>query len=204
MQPALVYAYLAMARFVRSSEIELGARGRVQALRLRDVAQAHLQESWRMQWIDLGLAEAAMVLALFETSAHPQHDDANADTALLLLDKIIETLQLTGLDARDHDTLDHSTGVPTVAEGHIPLKRCECTSAPADGTSSWAFQPAWDPLWSAEEVRAEETRRLCWSALVLVANHTVARVAEQRKPLGLFLADSSHVRTHDPRNINPN
>ena len=35
MQPALVYAYLAMARFMRSSEIELGARGRVQALRLR-------------------------------------------------------------------------------------------------------------------------------------------------------------------------
>lgn len=194
-----MYAYLAMAKFVRSSEIELGARGRAQALRLRDVAQAHLQESWNMQWVDLGLAEAALVLALFETSAHPQHDDANADAALVLLDKIIETLQLTVLDARDHDTLDHSTGVPTVAHGHTPLKkRCECTTAPADGTSSWSFQPAWDSLWSAEEARAEETRRLCWSALVLVANHTVARAAEQREPLCLFLIDSSNVR-HDSR-----
>lgn len=152
-----------------------------------------------MQWIDLGLAEAAMVLALFETSAHPQHDDASADSALLLLDKIIETLQLTGLDARDHHTLDHSSGVPTVAQGHIPLKRCECPSAPADGTSSWAFQPAWDPHWSAEEIRAEETRRLCWSALVLVANHTVARAAEQREPLGLFLVNSSNVRTQESK-----
>jgi len=194
MQPALVYAYLAMAKFVRSSEIELGACGRVQALKLRDVAKAHLQESWNMQWIDLGLAEAAMVLALFETSAHPQHDDASADAALVLLDKIVETLQLTVLDARDHDTLEHSTGVPTVAHGHT-LKRCECTAGPADGTSSWSYQPAWDPLWSAEEVRAEETRRLCWSALVLVANHTVARAAEQREPLCLFLIDSSNVRT---------
>ena len=205
MQPALVYAYLAMARFVRSSEIELGARGRVQALRLRDMAQAHLENSLNIQWIDLGLAEAAMVLALFETSAHPQHDDAHADTALVLLDKIIETLRLTEIDAADHDTLDHSSGVPTVAQAP-PLKRCECTSnpnaaqtpAPADGTvtSSWAFQPAWDPNWSAEEIRAEETRRLCWSALVLVANHTVARAAEQREPLGLFLIDSSNVRAH--------
>ncbi|KAF8267650.1 hypothetical protein EI94DRAFT_1700825 [Lactarius quietus] len=192
MQPALVYAYLAMARFVRSSEIELGARGRAQALRLRDMAQVHLQESWNMHWIDLGLAEAAMVLALFETSAHPQHDDTQADAALVLLDKIIETLNLTGLDARDHDTLDHSSGVPTVAQGVTPLKRCECPSAGAESTSSWAFQPAWDPLWSAEEIRAEETRRLCWSALVLVANHTVARAAEQRDPLPLFLVESSN------------
>ena len=195
MQPALVYAYLAMAKFVRSSEIELGASGRAHALRLRDAARVHLRESWNMQWIDLGLAEAAMVLALFETSAHPQHDDGSAETALILLDKIIGTLQLTGLDARDHDTLDHSSGVPTVAQGHPPLKRCECSAAPtADSTSSWSFQPAWDPLWSAEEVRAEETRRLCWSALVLVANHTVARAAEQRDPLCLFLIDSSNVR----------
>ena len=183
-----------MAKFVRSSEIELGASGRAQALTLRDEAQVRLRASWNMSWIDLGLAEAAMVLALFETSAHPQHDDGSADTALVLLDKIVETLQLTGLDARDHDTLDHSSGVPTVAQGHPPLKRCECSAAPADDTSSWSFQPAWDPLWSAEEVKAEETRRLCWSALVLVANHTVARAAEQRDPLGLFLIDSSNVR----------
>lgn len=142
-----------------------------------------------------------MVLALFETSAHPQHDDTNADNALALLDKIIETLQLTGLDARDHDTLDHSSGVPTVAQGHPPLKRCECSAAPADGTSSWSFQPAWDPLWSAEEIRAEESRRLCWSALVLVANHTVARAAKQREPLCLFMIDSSNVRMHDGKNI---
>ncbi|KAH9059019.1 hypothetical protein EDB87DRAFT_1577936 [Lactarius vividus] len=171
--PNLIDTRTPMAKFVRSSEIELGVCGRLQALKLRDVAKTHLQESWEMQWIDLGLAEAAM------------------DAALLLLDKIIQTLQLTVLDARDHDTLDHSTGVPTVAHGHS-FKRCECTAAPADNTSSWSFQPPWDPLWSADEVRAEETRRLCWSALVLVANHTVARAAEQREPLCLFLIESSN------------
>lgn len=39
----------------------------------------------------------------------------------------------------------------------------------------------------------EETRRLCWSALMLVASHTSACVANDRKPLQLFLTDSSNV-----------
>jgi len=164
-------------------------------LRLRDVAQAHLQESLNLQWIDLGLAEAAMVLALFETSAHPQYHDANVEAALISLDKIIEALRLTTLDARDPDTLDHSTGVPTVANPRPPPKQCECTMSPADGsTSTLSFQPVWDPSWTEAEVKSEETRRLCWSALILVANHTAARAAEQRQPVDLFLVDPSNFR----------
>lgn len=196
MQPALVYGCLAMAKLTRSSEIELGASGRAHALGLRSAAQAHLRESWNVQWVDLGLAEAAMVLALFETSAHPQHDDASVEAALILLDKIIEALQLTTLDARDPDTLDHSTGVPTVSNPRSPPKQCECAdtaSSPADGPNTWSFQPTWDPLWTEAEVKSEETRRLCWSALILVSNHTAARAAEQREPLNLFLVDPSNV-----------
>lgn len=187
MQPGLVFACLALAMLVRSSEIELGASGRTHALRLRDAAQSHLHESWNLQWIDLGLAEAAMVLALFEISAHPQHDDASVEAALILLDKIIEALRLTVIDTCDPDTLDHSTGIPTVAHPRPPLKQCECT------TATWSFPPAWDPSWSEAEVKSEETRRLCWSALILVANHTVARAAEQREPLDLFLVNPSNV-----------
>jgi hypothetical protein len=196
MQPALIYACLAMAKLIRSSEIELGASGRVHALGLRSAAQAHLRESWNIQWLDLGLAEAAMVLALFETSAHPQHDDASVEAALISLDKIIEALQLTTLDARDPDTLDHSTGVPTVSHPRPPPKQCDCAdtaSSPADAPNAWSFQPAWDPLWTEAEVKSEESRRLCWSALILVSNHTAARAAEQREPLNLFLVDPSNV-----------
>lgn len=194
MQPALIYACLAMAKLIRSSEVELGANGRDQALGLRDAAQAHLRESWNIRWVDLGLAEAAMVLALFETSAHPQHDDTSVEAALILLDKIIEALQLTTLDTRDPDTLDHSTGVPTVPNPRPPPKQCDCAAiASSDGSNTWSSQLAWDPLWSEAEVKSEETRRLCWSALILVANHTAARAAEQREPLNLFLVDPSNV-----------
>ncbi|KAH9993527.1 hypothetical protein BJV77DRAFT_349009 [Russula vinacea] len=199
MQPALIYACLAMAKLIRSSEIELGGDGRAHALGLRGAAQEHLRESWSAQWVDLGLAEAAMVLALFETSAHPQHNDASVEAALISLDKIIQTLQLTTLDARDPDTLDHSSGVPTVSSPRPPPKQCNCADtaaavSSADGSNTWSFQPAWNPLWTEAEVKSEETRRLCWSALILVANHTAGRAAEQRDPLDLFLVDPSNFR----------
>jgi hypothetical protein len=197
MQPALVYACLALAMLVRSSEIEFGANGRAHALRLRDAAQSHLHQSWNSQWVDLGLAEAAMVLALFETSAHPQHDDTRVEAALIWLDKIIEALQLTLIDARDPDTLDHSTGVPTVTDARPLPKQCECTTSTGDGSAAWSLLLAWDPLWTEAEVKSEETRRLCWSALILVANHTVARAAEQREALDLFLVNPSNV-CHGP------
>ncbi|KAI9508507.1 hypothetical protein F5148DRAFT_890384 [Russula earlei] len=194
MQPALVYACLAMAMLVRSSEIERGASGRAHALRLRDAARAHLHESWNLQWVDLGLAEAAMVLALFETSAHPQYDDASVEAALILLDKIIAALQLTALDARDPDALDHSTGVPTVMNPRPLPKQCDCDTLPPDSSTTWSLQLAWDSSWTEAEVKSEETRRLCWSALILVANHTAERAAEQRQPLDLFLVDPSNFR----------
>jgi len=59
-----------MSMLIRSSEIERGASGRALALRVRDAAQAHLHESWGLRWIDLGLAEAAVVPSLRYQHTH--------------------------------------------------------------------------------------------------------------------------------------
>jgi hypothetical protein len=64
MQPALVYAGLALATLMKSSELELGAAGRTRAVWLRDAAQTNLEQSLANQWIDLPLAEAALVRRL--------------------------------------------------------------------------------------------------------------------------------------------
>lgn len=61
MQPALVLSALALATLLQSSEIELGEVGRQRALRLRDVAQSHLEASWNTSCVDPALAQAAMV-----------------------------------------------------------------------------------------------------------------------------------------------
>ena len=50
-----------MAMLMRSSETELGAHGRERALWLKNLAQTALESSWNSRWIDLSLAEAALV-----------------------------------------------------------------------------------------------------------------------------------------------
>ncbi|ETW81210.1 hypothetical protein HETIRDRAFT_245172, partial [Heterobasidion irregulare TC 32-1] len=202
-QPSLVLAGLALATLVRSSELELGAAGRHRAIRLRDAAQSALEASSASQWIDLGLAEAAMFLALFETSAHPQYSAARSDSALMFLDNIVASLRLTYLDANDPDPIDYSVaGVPVAHSGDYEVpKRCECINIPLGvpyvaSKESWSFVPAWDSSWSPSDIRKEETRRLCWSALMLAANHTSSCASSypQRKPLDLFLINSANFK----------
>lgn len=61
MQPALLPAALAIAALLQSSEAGYGKEGRDRALRLRDVAQGHLEASLNARWIDDSLAQAAWV-----------------------------------------------------------------------------------------------------------------------------------------------
>ncbi|TFY66432.1 hypothetical protein EVG20_g4654 [Dentipellis fragilis] len=192
--PAFVLAALALATLMQSSEAERGAAGRIRALWLRDAAQAALETAWAAHAVDLGLAEAAFVLALFEASAHPQHTPARAEAALTFLDSIIRVQHLTLLDA--HDPAATSGAHPLSASSPTQRKTCNCTNAPRgsqDGLTL-AFVPAWDPTWTRAERDAEETRRLCWSALMLVADHTVACSALRRPPLDLFLGDSTNFK----------
>ncbi|TFY79931.1 hypothetical protein EWM64_g4083 [Hericium alpestre] len=187
-QPALVYAGLALALLMKASELEGGQRVRDRAVMYRDSAQASLEASWNTNWIDLGLAEAAMMIALFETCAHPDYSAARAESALAFLDNIVRALRLTSLDAHDPSTLEPTT--------HGARKACNCINLPQgsqDGLTL-SFIPAWDPDWSYAETQNEETRRLCWSALMLAANHTVACAALQRKSRDLFLNDSSNFK----------
>ena len=61
MQPALIYAGLALATLMRLSKLELCGGGRNRVLWLRDAAQSNLEQSLSTQWIDLQLTEAALV-----------------------------------------------------------------------------------------------------------------------------------------------
>jgi hypothetical protein len=64
LQPSLIYAGLALATLMKSSELELCGGGRSRALWLRDAAQSNMEQALGAQWIDLQLAEAALVRCL--------------------------------------------------------------------------------------------------------------------------------------------
>lgn len=61
MQPALVLAALALSVFLTGSEAEGGQASREKAGMLRDLAQAALESSLAVGWIDYNLAKAAWV-----------------------------------------------------------------------------------------------------------------------------------------------
>jgi hypothetical protein len=60
---------------------------------------------------------------------------------------------------------------------------------------TWATSIVWDSSWTEADVRAEETRRLCWSALSLAVEHTAHCAAFHREPLDLFLTRPENVCT---------
>lgn len=61
MQPALVLAALALSVFFTGSETEGGRASRERAGMLRDMAQAAMESSLSVGWIDCNLAKAAWV-----------------------------------------------------------------------------------------------------------------------------------------------
>ncbi|KAI0655607.1 hypothetical protein C8Q70DRAFT_423051 [Cubamyces menziesii] len=98
-QPSLILAMLAMGKFVQSSELRLGAKGREQAWKLIDQAHAALQASLMSQWIDIGLIQAAWMLAYYEIQVHPYQTWERNRSSFLLLDSLIRLFSLTTLDA---------------------------------------------------------------------------------------------------------
>ncbi|KAI0330797.1 hypothetical protein GY45DRAFT_1323136 [Cubamyces sp. BRFM 1775] len=98
-QPSLILAMLAMGKFVQSSELRLGAKGREQAWKLIDQAHAALQASLMSQWIDVGLIQAAWMLAYYEIQVHPYQTWERNRSSFLLLDSLIRMFSLTTLDA---------------------------------------------------------------------------------------------------------
>lgn len=108
------------------------------------------------------------------------------------------TLSLTFTDAHDPDTPRYTTrGVPSV---NIPAmdKHCRCLGPTANqelqSGFSFTFNPPWGTDWTLEEIRKEECRRICWSALTLVSSHTSQCAAFHEEPLHLQLAEPSNVR----------
>ncbi|KAG1832399.1 hypothetical protein EV424DRAFT_1342372 [Suillus variegatus] len=196
MQPSLVFAGLALATLMKSSEMELGSAGRERAVWLRDKAQAWLEASLNSQWIDITLAKAALIIAMYESSAHPLYTPERARRSLAYLDGIVRQLGLTFLDSNEPDVSTFTPNAVPITHRRRPFdqmskdgvrtphaisRKCDCIPLPNSSiateqfSSSWSFTPPWDPSWTPEEMHKESCRRLCWSALNLVARLTVVQ-----------------------------
>ncbi|KAI0731627.1 hypothetical protein C8Q72DRAFT_906414 [Fomitopsis betulina] len=202
MQPALIMAALAMATLMKSSEIELRAEGRNRAIMYRDTAQTLLESACNQHLVDYTLAEAALILAVFESSCHPQYNSERASCSLQFLDRIVSVLSLTFIDRHDADvSLFNTRTAPIVfmQDNYRPPKKCCCVASPpsmpggVEGYHPYSqIIPPWNPSWSEAEIRKEECRRLCWVALALVANYTLQCSAFRVEPMRFFLSDPAN------------
>ncbi|KAJ6628586.1 hypothetical protein B0H10DRAFT_1990499 [Mycena sp. CBHHK59/15] len=201
-QPAFILAGLAMVELMRSSECERGVTGRNRAGWLRDAAHSALHTAMsggNGDWIDASLAEAALILVLYESSAHPDYHPDRVVAALRLLDQILRTISLSTLDVSDRSVARFAhNSVPVVDVVYRPHQRqrkCTCVLpglAPADNTKAWTSPLRWDSTWTPIEIRNEECRRLCWSALSLATSYLVQCVAFDREMPDLELTDPAN------------
>ncbi|KAF8878849.1 hypothetical protein BD779DRAFT_1553503 [Infundibulicybe gibba] len=178
-QPSFILAGLAMANLMKSSETENASGGRNRALWLRDAAQEALETAWRSEWIDASLAEAALVIHLYIQVALTSLDTNDPDVSLFPRRSVPVVNIDTGTDSH-----------------HSYQKKCSCipTDAPhpPDQFGSWVYPLPWDSSWSPRQIRDEECRRLCWSALSLIASYTSQCAALNIEPINLFLSNPAN------------
>ncbi|KAJ6496098.1 hypothetical protein C8R45DRAFT_984957 [Mycena sanguinolenta] len=197
LQPAFVLASMALAVLIRSSEADRGAAGRERAAVLLHSAQEALDRTWREGvWLDASLAEAALVIAQYEASAHPEYHPERLAGALAFLDKVMSGLGLTSVDAGKPDVCHYTRGAAPVVDVQ-PEARCTCfpPGSPPPGPDSVSPSALpWDPTWGEHEIRDEECRRVCWAALSLVTSFRVDCMALTRPD------ESQVLRICDPAN----
>ncbi|KAJ7624638.1 hypothetical protein FB45DRAFT_923919 [Roridomyces roridus] len=203
-QPAFVLAGLAMAELMRSSESERGVNGRSRAAWLRDNAETALSMAMsggNGSWVDPSLAEAALILVLYETSAHQDYHPDRVAAALHVLDDILGNISVSTIDIMDrHVARFANNSVPIVTPEYRPHMQapdrcCTCIppgSPPPDTAHAWTSPLRWDSGWSANEMRNEECRRLCWSALSLATSYLIQCVAFDRKVPELQLCNPAN------------
>ncbi|KAJ7760838.1 hypothetical protein DFH07DRAFT_883807 [Mycena maculata] len=201
-QPAFILAGLAMAELMRSSESERGVNGRSRAAWLRDNAQTALRVAMsggNGDWIDASLAEAALILVLYESSSHPEYHPERVAEALRVLDQILQAISVSTIDVMDRGVARFANNsVPIVSvefRPHLQERTCTCVppgSPPPDTSHSWTSPLAWDPAWSVNEIRNEECRRLSWSALSLATSYLIQCVAFDREMPTLELSNPAN------------
>ncbi|CAK5282513.1 unnamed protein product [Mycena citricolor] len=207
-QPAFVLASLALAWLIRSSESDRGAAGRERAAYFRRLAQEKLEQAWRERiWLDASLAMAALILAQYEASAHPEYNPIRVVRALTFLDEIITGLGLSTFDSARPEVCRYPAhATPTVHVEGMEAPQCSCIplgSPPPDLDTVGQSALQWEPSWTQSEIQDEECRRVVWAALTLTTSFRMECLALTRHDEGLMLSlcDPSNYQVLFPNEI---
>ncbi|KAI9464587.1 hypothetical protein BJY52DRAFT_1114909 [Lactarius psammicola] len=101
----------------------------------------------------------------------------------------------TSLSTRQYMQRPHMAVDPT-----IHTSRCSCDELSLGRhwpevqrqVPLWVATPTWNREWSEGEIKKEECRRLCWSALMLISSHTSYAAAANWRHSDFFVMDPSN------------
>lgn len=154
--------------------------------------------------MDPTLAQAALVLAVFETCPHPQHNFLRVASALKMMDSIIGAFQLLAMDVSDARVSifvpgdvpriqQSSTGVISTRTPRPPvLDAGSPENERAAVHTTWSPTPQWPTEWDLAETRKDEARRLCWTASGIVASFSHWQHTLNEAPLDLYLSSPAN------------
>ncbi|KAF8153666.1 hypothetical protein BJ912DRAFT_1014320, partial [Pholiota molesta] len=140
-QPSFILAILAMAKLMKSSSMEDGLIGLQHAMMLAQDAHTAFETALQANWVDPCLPKL-----LFLTYS------ARATDALITLDNLIRSINLTIVDKNDHD-------VSLFSPNRVPMILCdsgyddyaEHAQDPSNHYSSRPYMLPWDPMWNPDE-----------------------------------------------------
>ncbi len=208
-QPGLVLALLACNTLFRTGEDGPTHPGRQLACGYADAARAMIQQSVIANKTDPSLAQAALVLSIFETCPHPLHSLERSAAALKQMDAIMQMFCLFAIDVTDERvsiylpnqvpklSIDSATG-DSMPDGILSPEIEKTVLAPEDQSSRhqaamWSPVPKWPAHWTESDMRKDESRRVAWTASSVVAAFSAWSLAMGTPPLDLYSAQPENV-----------
>jgi hypothetical protein len=118
---------------MQSSSVEFGTSGPARALWLRDAASFHLETTLKAGDARAQLAQAALLLALFEASAHPLASVNRKVTSLHTLDHTISLAKILAADISNGASMFPLQMAPSVTRPAPPCSSSLLSDGPLNG-----------------------------------------------------------------------
>lgn len=203
-RPCLLLAMLAVVALAKANVDSPCGPKRQSVIRLADAARSMLDRSVTSQSMDSSIAQAAMVLTVFEAYPHHTHSSARFAAALMQLDTIVRACQLIVVDVNDERASifipEHVPFVTDKFGNPLPIRPSvaytEPVSAPeysARLLSRRGSEPLWPIEWTTGQIEQEETRRMCWMACCVAGRFNQFQCATSQRPISLYLTRPENV-----------
>ncbi|TYJ54141.1 hypothetical protein B9479_005239 [Cryptococcus floricola] len=196
--PHILLSILALVTLLQQGHTP---EGHALALLFNREAQSILSYCVQAGSQDPSLMAAAIVIAIFETMPHKDHNDDRLGDALVMLDGIGCTVFSSRLDADDDRVASDMLGLPRLtwdAAASVNSQSAQGKLEMDATVASWAQVPGWGENWSPGEMWKEEMRRMCWTASSMAASHSLWKFMAGKKTLDLQISHPERFRLFFP------